>query len=120
MPVSVMLIFVQSYIVALFRCLIQSSVKDVSLKQFDQKYFYPDEEEFGKCTCGLARNAAEILIREKNADRFLSCEWLNSMVLFKGKPFVIGSMVEQSCLSAISRFGLHPGNVHIKPKTCET
>lgn len=69
-------------------------------------YFYPDDDELGNCPCGLARKAASVVIRKAGPDKFLDSTWLNSIVSFAGNPSAVGSMVERSCISAISTFGL--------------
>jgi hypothetical protein len=112
--------YLASYIDTLFRCLIHSDVINVSLQLFDHRYFYPDDDMIGECTCGLARNVAQSMIRERNMDKFLSRQYLNSMVILEGNRCAIGSMVEQSCLAAINRFGLDHGKLHFKPKECQT
>jgi hypothetical protein len=93
--------------------LIRDSVYEVDVKLLDHRYFYPDKNRV-TCACGFARDAAEILLRNANLDRFLSLEYINSMLLFSGDPGVLGSMVEQTCLAAITRFGLNCAGVDIK------
>jgi hypothetical protein len=106
-----------SYLLATFLCLTRSGTRIhfVSKESFDYRYFYPNDEEFGNYTCGLARDAAALVLRQAKPSKFLDNQWLRSFSLFKGNPSVLRSMVEQSCLSAISSFGFNQGTVHWKP-----
>ena len=106
-----------SYLLATFLCLTRSGTRIhfVSKESFDYRYFYANDEEFGNYTCGLARDAAALVLRQAKPSKFLDNQWLRSFSLFKGNPSVLGSMVEQSCLSAISSFGFNQGTVHWKP-----
>ncbi|KAI9443719.1 hypothetical protein F5148DRAFT_1255992 [Russula earlei] len=78
---------------------------------FDHRYFYRDEEtQICHCTCGLARKAGAILLRQANPDRFFDSIWLNSLDFSEGHPAMVGFIVEQTCLSAISSLGFkHTG-----------
>jgi hypothetical protein len=104
-----------SYVEAMFRCLLHLDVGDVPLHLFDYRYFYPEETGHGRCTNGCARDVAESIIRGKNPDKFLSNEYLNSMLFFARNSSVLGSMAEQSCLSAIGTFGFNHGKLHFIP-----
>jgi hypothetical protein len=59
--------------------------------------------------CGLAREAAAIVIRQGSPGLLCDKTWLLSLRTFKDNPSVIGFLVEQACLSAISRTGFHHG-----------
>jgi hypothetical protein len=119
-PVSCHINFQPSYIEALFRCLIHLNVKDVSRDLFDYRYFYPDNAEVGRFACGAAREVAEILIRETYPDKFLAPEWYGAIISFRSNRSVVGSMIERSCLSYLSRFGVNHGELHFKPGLCKT
>jgi hypothetical protein len=59
--------------------------------------------------CGLAREASIAILRKAALDKFLDDRWLNSFALFRGKPNIIASMVEQSCLTSVASLGLDAG-----------
>src|SRR6266487_3612077 len=108
------------FLETLFHCLANSCIQGIAAELFDYRYFYPDDKQIGKCTCGLAREEAALVLREKKPDKFLSQEWLNSIRWFTGHPGALGSMVEQSCLSALSSYGLNYGTIHWKSASCTT
>jgi hypothetical protein len=108
------------FLETLFCCLANSSVSGIGAELFDYRYFYPDDNEIGNCTCGLAREGAALVLREKKPDKFLSHEWLKSIMWFTGNPGALGSMVEQSCLSALSSHGLNYGAIHWSSASCTT
>jgi hypothetical protein len=83
-------------------------------------YFWLDEET-GSCryTCGLAREGGAITIRKVKPDKFLTDIWLNSLDVFEDNPVMVGFIVEQTCLSAISSSGFNVRDLHwnpLKPK----
>lgn len=59
--------------------------------------------------CGLAREAAAIVIRQGSPGLLCDDTWLLSLRTFKDNPSVIRFLVEQACLSTISRTGFHHG-----------
>jgi hypothetical protein len=65
--------------------------------------------------CGLAREAAAIVIRQGSPGLLCDNTWLLSLRAFKDNPSVIGFLVEQACLSAISRTGFHHCDINWKP-----
>jgi hypothetical protein len=82
-------------------------------KYFDNRYFFRDDRtQTCHCTCGLARNAGAILLRKQRPDPFLEDGWLRSLHSHASNPSVVGSIVEQTCLSAISSRGFHHDLVH--------
>ncbi|KAF8333265.1 hypothetical protein F5887DRAFT_994782 [Amanita rubescens] len=101
------------YIDSLFACLL-GSVHFIRAECFDHRYFWRDEET-GRChyTCGLAREGGAITIRKVKPDKFLSHTWLNALDAFEDNPVVVGFVVKQTCLSAISH-GLNIRGLHWK------
>jgi hypothetical protein len=75
---------------------------------FDYRYFWRDEDT-GSChyTCGLAREAGAVVIRKARPNQFLVDGWLNALDFFEKNPSVVGFIVKQTCLSAISNFGFN-------------
>lgn len=69
---------------------------------------------FGNCTCGLARQAAVTLIRRASPGLLGDDTWLMALRTFKDNPSVVGFLVEQACLSAISRTGFNHGSINWK------
>jgi len=61
--------------------------------------------------CVLAREAAAIVIRRGSPGLLCGSTWLLSLRTFKENPSVIGFLVEQAYLSAISRTGFHHGGI---------
>ena len=58
----------------------------------------------------------ETLLFRSFAIRNRACSWLDSLASSGRCPGSLGTMVEKSCLSAISAFGLHLGDLHIPAK----
>ena len=59
--------------------------------------------------CSLAREAAAIVIRKGSPGLLCDMTWLLSLRTFKDNPSVIRFLVEQACLSTISRTSFHQG-----------
>jgi len=92
----------------------------ISAECFDHRYFWQDEGT-GCCyyTCGLAREGGAIAIRKVKPDKFLTDTWFNTLDAFEDNPVVVGFIVEQTCLSAMSSLGLNIRDLHwnpLKPK----
>jgi hypothetical protein len=100
----------REYLQNLFNCLVchQSYGED---KWFDLRYFYRDDTFVCHCTCGLAREAAARVLRKAAPGKFLSDDWVESLATYADNPSVIGFIVQQACLTAISEHGFHHGNV---------
>jgi hypothetical protein len=92
-----------------------TSVIEFPYKWFDFRFFSQDENWNGCCTCGLARQAAAVIIRQGKPGLFLDSTWLNSLSTYKSNPSVVGFIVEQACLSAISETGFHHGGLNWGP-----
>jgi hypothetical protein len=60
------------------------------------------------------RVAAAIVIHQRSPGLLCGSTWLLSLHTFKDNPSVIGFLVEQACLSAISRTGFHYGGIDWK------
>jgi hypothetical protein len=93
----------------------------IAAKWFDHRYFWRDERTC-RChyTCGLAREAGAVVVRRAKPDQFLADVWLNSLDSFERNPSVVGFIVEQTCLSAISSFGFGHLDLHWKSGSAET
>lgn len=61
--------------------------------------------------CGLAREAAAVVIRQGSPGLLCGNTWLISLRTFKDNPSVVGFLVKQACLSAISMTGFHHGGI---------
>jgi len=86
------------------------------LEWFDHRYFWrADGTRRCHYICGLAREAGAVIVRQSDPDPFLHELWLNSLNAFEGNPCVVGFIVEQTCLSAISSLGFGHGDFHWKP-----
>jgi hypothetical protein len=101
---------IRFYLSTLVGCLTSSNVSEFSHKWFDYRYFYADDDR-GKCTCGLAREAAAVVIRQGSPGLLCGNTWIQSLRTFKNNPSVVGFLVEQACLSAISTTGFHHGGI---------
>lgn len=88
----------------------------IAVECFDHRYFWQDEKT-KRChyTCGLAREGGATAIRKVTPDKFLSDTWLNALDAFEDNPVVVGFIVEQTCLSAISSHGFNIRRLHWKP-----
>jgi len=88
----------------------------IAAEWFDHRYFWR-EEGTRRChyTCGLAREAGAVVVRQSKPDQFLDDVWLNSLNSFEANPSVVGFIVEQTCLSAISSLGFHHRGLHWDP-----
>ncbi|KAL1916623.1 uncharacterized protein VTP21DRAFT_5327 [Calcarisporiella thermophila] len=93
------------YIDVMRGCLLNKKMLN-TMKSYDHRYFYIDENYIGHYTCGLARAAMSGIFREVGEDIFLDREWLNRLRTFKDNPSVLGFVVEQASLSSISQNGL--------------
>jgi hypothetical protein len=94
----------------LVSCLTASNVSRFGHEWFDYRYFYADKTR-GKCTCGLAREAAAIVIRRGLPGLLCDDTWIRSLRTFKNNPSVVGFLVKQACLSTISTTGFHHGGI---------
>ena len=97
------------YLPTLLSCLTRSGIKHSGRGWLDYRYFYPDKSNIGQCTCGLAKQAGAIVIRQVSLD---SDDWLHALRAFEHNRSVIGFIVEQACLSTISRTGFHYGTIN--------
>lgn len=70
-----------------------------------------DDELSGKYTCGLTRQTAAVVIRRGSPGLLCSETWIDSLHTFRNNPSVVGFLVEQACLSAISATGFYHGNI---------
>jgi hypothetical protein len=68
-------------------------------------------------TSRLRIERSSIPLPAVNTDKFLSHDYLN--VLSRQNASVLGSMTEQSCLSAIGSLGLNHAGLHFKPNNCQ-
>ena len=109
---TIFIFAISFYLPTIIGCLTASSVLEYTHKWFDYRYFYADEDEYGKCTCGLAREAAAIVIREALPGLMCSDKWSMSLRNFRNNPSVVRFLVEQACLSAISLAGFHHNNIN--------
>jgi len=101
------------YLPTLLGCLTDSDISSSDPECFDYRYFYPDRTfSFGNCTCGLARQAGAVVIRTESPGLLVGNVWLQALRAFKDNPSVIGFLVEQACLSAISRTGFSHGSIN--------
>lgn len=89
-------------------CLLQQNANGLTYL-YDHRYFYVDDVDNGHYTCGLARDAMAIILREKGEDIFLKPEWFKALADWKSNPSVLGFYVEGMCLSSISQKGLNAG-----------
>ena len=92
-------------------CLTASSVSEYAPKWFDYRYFYANENGRGKCTCGLAKEAAAVVIRRTSPGLLCDDAWIRSLHTFKNNLSVVGFLVEQACLSSISMTGFRHVNI---------
>ena len=104
------------YIQALFDCL-TGLTTEIPAKWFDYCDFWRDKITPHSChyTCGLAREAGAVIIRKARPDQFLADGWLNALNSFETNQSVVGFMVEQTCLSAISALGFNHRGLHWDP-----
>ena len=79
-----------------------------------------DDERCGNYTCGLARQAAAVVIRRGLPDLLCSETWIHSLHTFRNNPSVVGFLVEQACLSAISATGFYHGDINWQSFTATT
>jgi hypothetical protein len=91
-----------------------SSVSGIPVEWFDYRYFY-GRKGVGYYTCGLAREAAAVVIRKRSPGMLSDPMWLRSLPTFKNNPFIVGFLVEQACLSFISCTGFHHGSANWGP-----
>jgi hypothetical protein len=102
------------FICGLFAFLAGTDLKQgkIPIELIDHRYFYIDRKNTARCVCGFARAHATILIRGTKPSLFLDPTWLHSIMSSRGNPGVIGSVVEQSCLTALADMGLHHAGAH--------
>ena len=97
----------------LLGCLTAPDISNSDPECFDNQYFYPDRTfSFGNSTCGLARQAGAIVVRTESPGRLVGDVWLRALRTFKDNPPVVGFLVEQACLSALSTTGFNHGNIN--------
>ena len=102
-------------------CLTASSISSFPSRWLDHRYFYNDKGlDQGKCTCGLARQAAAIIIRHGSPSLLCGDTWIRSLRTFKNNPSMVGFLVEQACLSTISEIGFHYGSITWGSSTATT
>lgn len=97
--------YAEFYLPTVVACVTSTHVQSRH-KWFDYRYFY-DDEGIGNCTCGLARQAAAVVIRWGSPGLMCGDTWIRSLRTFKNNPSVVGFLVEQACLSSISLTGFH-------------
>jgi len=105
--------YTRFYLTALAACLMNLSTVEIADEWFDRRYLYCHQDGTGRYTCGIARHTAAAVLRKAQPGMFLSSEWLNAIYNFGDNRCVVGFLVEQACLSAISEIGFHHGGVHI-------
>jgi len=110
----------QFYLPTLVSCLTASSVSWPISDLFDYRYFYMGKERRGNCTCGLARQAAAVVIRRGKPGLLCDKIWIRSLYTFRNNPSVVGFLVEQACLSAISTTGFYHGSITWQSFTATT
>jgi hypothetical protein len=72
----------------------------------DHRYFYIDDKDNGRYSCGLARQAITAFLRSNVEEAiFLGPQWYATLRAFKNNPSVISFIVEQMVISKIASSG---------------
>jgi hypothetical protein len=91
--------------------LLQNKVSNTSPELYDHQYFYINKSK-GHIVCGLVRDTVSSVLRNLGRDIFLGNEWLMNFHNFKNNPIVLGFIIEQLCITRISREGLYVDGEH--------
>jgi hypothetical protein len=86
-------------------CIQSATPTLLPLRYIDHRYFYV-ENGVAKYACGIAREAAAKLLRERNVTAFASDISLKELVKFIRNPSITGFFIEQAVLSSIVTNGL--------------
>ncbi|KIX05607.1 uncharacterized protein Z518_06479 [Rhinocladiella mackenziei CBS 650.93] len=78
------------------------------LELIDHRYFYRDEDDIGRYTCGLVRDAVTNKLLELDVT-FIDINFLNSLPHFIHNRSVVGFMMEYAILASIRSQGLRVG-----------
>lgn len=93
-----------SYLAIMKACLRQATVTKDDRDLYDLRYFYVDEDQIGRYTCGVAFEAMLLALRTRT-EQFCVEAWY-SAVRMSTNPVVQGFLAEQICLSSIAKAGL--------------
>src|SRR5436190_10656533 len=92
-------------------CLSGGVVEDARPELLDHRYFYvEDKTKFGRCTCGIARDAIADFLRQHGANIFQTADWYEGLYRFKDNKSILGFLVQNIILSAIHKKGISIGD----------